>query len=344
MNRAIKEFIINDLRELQAYQVSDDGTEHTVRCPYCGDSKDITHAHLGIYIDPNEDTAMLWHCFRCGAGGAVTDEFLDDIGVRLGEDEMSQLRNYNKKLAKLNKRGIIRTERFIVPVCEPGFLNDQKLAYINRRLGTDMDYNEAKQNKIVPSLMAFMMANELTKIDNVPNWIPKVLERDYVGFLSSNNNLLTFRNIRPDGKGKRYYKLFINPLNPDNATFYSIPSQLDLMYQEGVDIHIAEGTFDILGVKYNVDPPSEHRIMYASCGYSYMSILKHLARNGIVTHINLHVYADADKSDYEHLKMINKNPVSAFIEHLYLHRNGYEGEKDYGVPKERIIDRARQIW
>lgn len=344
MNREIKEFIIDRLKELNVYRVDDNGTEHTIRCPYCGDSKDPTHSHLGIYIDPNEDTPMPWHCFRCGEGGRVTDDFLDDIGIRLDENAMSQLRNYNKKLAKINKKGIIRTERFIVPQCDPGYLNDEKLAYVNRRLGTQFDYQMAKDHKIIPSIMAFMMANEIHKFENLPGWVPKVIERDYVGFLSTNNNLLTFRNIREDGKGRRYYKIIINPLNPDNATFYSIPTRLDLLYTGQLDVHIAEGTFDIVSIRHNIDPPGENRIFYASCGYSYMGILKHLARNGINTHINAHIYADADKSDYDHINMIKKNPVSAFIEHAYLHRNGMKGEKDYGVPADRIIDQRRQLW
>ena len=32
-----------------------------------------------------------------------------------------------------------------------------------------------------------------------------------------------------------------------------------------------------------------------------------------------------------------------WIDHIYIHRNRYEGEKDYGVPMNKIIDSNRKI-
>jgi hypothetical protein len=208
-----------------------------------------------------------------------------------------------------------------------------------------MSFSDAQANKIIPSAMAFLAANELKHFEGVQAWLIKILERDYVGFLSSNNNLLTFRNIRQNSKSWRYYKVLVNPLNQDNATFYSIPSKLDLLYTGPLNVYVAEGTFDILSIKYNVRPSgSENQIFYAACGYSYMGILKHLARNGILTDINLHVFADADKSDEDHIEMVENSPISEFIEHFYIHRNAFPHEKDYGVPESNIIDKCRQVW
>lgn len=348
MNREIKSVIIQKLQELPVYIPSDDGAEHTVRCPYCGDSKTPSHAHLGIRIDPNDDDGMMWNCFRCGASGPVTDELLDDLGIYISEDELRELRNFNKKVEKLSKKKtIVKTERFVVPLSQYSYSNELKRQYIADRLGLNPSYEDLQRNKIVVSLSEFMIRNELKSIEGCPDWLAAYLEKDYVGFLSANNNLLTFRNINPNSKGKRYYKLFINPMNRNNASFYSIPAQLDLLYEGPLHIHIAEGTFDILSVRYNVKPgaaiPGNH-IFYASCGYSYVNILKYLLRAGIITHLNVHIYADNDKPDREHARFLKRAFVDEFIEHAFIHRNQYPGEKDYGVPLDHINHKTRCLW
>ena len=343
MNREIKELIVQRLRELPVCNVNDDKTEYTVRCPYCGDStKDPTHAHLGLHIDLNQDDLMIYNCFRCGESGVITDSTLEDLGIYLSEQDIREFRSYTKKIAKITNRAIIRTERFQVPLCTPTQLTEAKRNYLCRRLHLDFSYEDMAKCKIIPSILQFMQANELKFIPNVPDKVLWALENFYIGFLSSNNNLLTFRNIGQ--KGKRYYKAILNPNNADNNTFYSIPSQLDLMYTGDLHIHIAEGTFDILSIKYNVNPQYERQAFYASCGYSYMAILKNLARNGIVSNLIVHIYADRDKTDRDHWKLLHSSPVYAFIEHAYLHRNGVQDEKDYGVPLSQIQDTARKLW
>lgn len=345
MNREIKSLIIDKLRQLDVYYPSDDGIEHTVRCPFCGDSKTPTHAHMGIMINPDNDDLMIYHCFRCGVGGRFTDDTLTELGIHLDESEVRELRNYNKKAVKIAKNTIIHTENYSVPISEPSQFTLPKLAYVNERLGLCLDTHQAAQNKIVLSLYEFMVHNNLKKIEGMKRWMYDYLEKGYVGFLSTNNNLITFRNIDPESSGKRYIKVFINPLNPDTATFYSIPTHLDLSYTSDLHLHIAEGTFDIMSVKYNLPHEEDgFHIFYASCGYSYMSILKHLVRNGIASNIHLHIYADRDKTDSDHRAMLRRNDISAFLEHVTIHRNQFHYEKDYGVPRNRIKDGQKKIW
>lgn len=349
MNNEIKEILVERLSEMQAYHVNSENTQHMVRCPYCGDSKNPEHSHMSVKIDLSDNDAMLYYCFRCGASGVVTDDFLDDIGVIVTPDEVKELRNYNKRMEKLaKKRTIIKTERFVAPLCQPNLSNDSKLAYLNGRLGLQLTYEDMQANKIVPSILEFMVRNEIKRLENMPDWKLDRLDRDYIGFLSSNNNLLTMRSIvNTSAKEYRYQKVFINPLNQDNATFYSIPTRLDLMYTDALHVHIAEGTFDIVSIKYNVRPQElyeGHHVFYASCGYSYVSILKHLLKNGICTHLHVHIYADNDKPDREHERFLRKSGIDAFIEHAYIHRNRAPGMKDYGVPGSQIDHKTRKIW
>lgn len=343
MDRMIKEIIASKLEELPVCAVSDDKTEYTVRCPYCGDSqRRLDHGHMGIHIDLNQDDAMVYNCFRCGASGVLTDDVLDDLDVHLSEDDVQQFRRYAKKIAKITNRTIVKTERFRVPICTQTRDTEIKRAYLCNRLERDFNYEDMAKAKIIPSLAQFMIANEIVSIPNIQDWQLGILDKYYLGFLSSNNNQITLRNL--GDKGPRYFKVILNPLNTDNNSFYSIPSQLDLMYLNELHVHIAEGTFDILSIKYNLNPQYEHQAFYASCGYSYMAILRNLIRHGIVTHLNVHIYADRDKSDQDHWKLLHSNPLHSFIEHAYLHRNAVPGEKDYGVPMKQIKDTARKLW
>ena len=64
---------------------------------------------------------------------------------------------------------------------------------------------------------------------------------------------------------------------------------------------------------------------------------------GVTTDIVVHIYADNDKNDYEIKSMINKPLFRVWIDKLFIHRNTFENEKDYGVIKERIIDTSYPI-
>ena len=347
IDRSIKQAIIDRLRSLPVYFQAPDQIEHIVRCPFCGDSrKDPTHAHLYIKIDVNDDSLMPYYCFRCGEKGMVSEDLLDDLGLRVTEEELTSLKNYNKLAEKvaIRKGEILRTENFTCAVPTTTRENLMKLQYLNDRLGTRFSLDELPKLKIVPSLLEFMVHNDIETVPNVEPWILDTLNREYVGFLSANNNLITFRHVDYiRRKAWRYYKLYLNPLNPDGSTFYSVPSRVPMFYDGGLHVHIAEGTFDILSIRYNLQPQHDNQVFYASCGYSYLNVLRHLARHGLVGNSTLHIYADADKSDDDHRKIL-KSPVVALHDHVVVHRNGAADEKDYGVPLDRIVDTERVLW
>lgn len=347
MDRSIKQAIIDRLRSLPVYQQAPDQIEHIVRCPYCGDSRrDPTHAHLYIKIDVNDDSLMPFYCFRCGEKGMVTEDLLDDLGIHTTEEEITSLKNYNKLAEKIaiRKGDIIRTENFTCGVPTETRENLMKLRYVNERIGTDFKLTDLPSMKIIPSLLEFMVQNDLSEIPNVEPWILDTLNREYVGFLSANNNLITFRHVDYiKRRAWRYYKLYLNPLNPDGSTFYSLPARVPLFYEGQLHVHIAEGTFDILGVRYNLRPQHENQVFYASCGYSYLSVLRHLARHGLIGDTTLHIYADADKSDEDHRKIL-RNSIVDLSSHVVIHRNSHDEEKDFGVPIDRIRETERVLW
>lgn len=338
MNQDIKFKVIDLLKSRGAYKHSVNNKQHYTRCPYCGDSKNLSHAHLSIKIDVDTDTPMVYRCLKCGVTGLVTLDVLEELDLYIDQDMQKEIKSYNRKVMRLGNLVNLEFERYITPLSTENSLNDLKLNYLNERLGTEINYMEAKEDKIVLSIFDFMSVNELDKIDGMSWNMLKNINENYIGFLSSNNNCIIFRDITGNQK-YRYFKMVINQKNVNQDTFYSIPNSIPLMYTDDIHVHIAEGTFDILSIQKNLIKSKDHNYYYAMCGYGCISILKYLLHHGINTGINLHIYSDNDKTDWNHKKYLyNGSYITEWIDHIYIHRNGYGNEKDYGIPIERIKD------
>jgi len=353
-SRELKLYIINQLKALPVCKASGNQKNWTVRCPYCGDSHNRSHGHFSIKIDIESDEVMLYRCFRCNESGILTNQTLEHLGIFINEGTSKDLRILNRKGKRSNK--IDQPKRYkVYPLKRQGAEYDRKLDYINRRLGTSIDYEEASQYKIIFSFQEFIKDNYIERCAKdettglyLPNRSLEELENNYVGFLSSNNNKITCRDITPDGSGffKRYYKLTLDILNQSPNSFYALKDIFDLLYTEPIDINISEGTFDILSVFKNLPRDhSENQLFFANCGYGFNSILKYVILNGVNTNSTVHIYSDADKTDRDHLYQLKKCsiPLNVWVDRFIVHRNQFQGEKDYGVPKDRIIDHSYEL-
>lgn len=340
MNNDVKYKVIELVKSLPVCNINTAQTQYTIRCPYCGDSRNINHGHFSIHIDVNTDTPMLFRCFKCDKSGIINISILEDIGLNVGIDLNDSLRVFNKKIIKRNKLIDNSVENYIVPLYKSSLLNDKKKDYLNNRLGTNYSYEELQELKVILDLFEFIKLNEIKYIPNVSFKYLDLLNENYIGFLSTNNNCITFRCIHSNVKLMRYSKVILNPSNINGNTFYNIPNKLDLLYTDSINIHITEGIFDILSVYSNVNDNNKERNYYfASCGFGYNTILRYLIYNGINTGLTIHIYSDNDKSDYNHKKyLFNNNYLSEWFERIIIHRNTFGKEKDYGVPKDRIID------
>ena len=110
------------------------------------------------------------------------------------------------------------------------------------------------------------------------------------------------------------------------------------------DLFSLYNTFDIISIYKNLIQERDTDIYYASCGFGYLTVLKSLISLGINTGLNVKIYSDKDKSDYNHIDyLFNKSHISPWLDTIQFHRNNFENEKDYGVPKERIIDTYRIV-
>ena len=343
ITQEIKFKLIELLKTRGAYSHSVNNKQHYTRCPYCGDSRNLSHAHLSVKIDVESDAPMVYRCLKCSTSGLVTDTFIEELGLYIDDESKKSLKSYNKKAMKYANLVNLDMEKFEVPLYQEGYNNNIKLNYINNRLGTELTYNDAKNSKILLNLFDFMKFNEIETIDGLSFKMMKNLNDNYVGFLSCNNNCIVFRDITGNQK-YRYFKVILNNRNINPDTFYSIPNKISLMYTHDINIHIAEGVFDILSIKNNLVKSTENDYYYAMCGFGGITILKYLLHHGINTGINLHIYSDNDKTNSNHYKyLFNGSYITEWVDSITIHRNQFNGEKDYGVPFDRIIDGSKRI-
>lgn len=337
----LKNQIISMLKTLPVCKPSSNLKNWTVRCPYCGDSKTANHGHFSILIDTSSDRPMLYRCFRCNESGILTEDTLNDLRIGISEDLKNSINIYNKKSSFISRK-LDLPKKYEVPEWNHDGISYQKIEYINSRLGTNISYDEAREYKIILNFTDFLLHNNIPigmKDSMIKVGTVRELDKNYVGFLSSNNNKITFRNINDRGFFGRYYKVTLDLINTSPNTFYALNSMYDLVYTDDIHIFIAEGTFDILSIFKNLNYAAlSNRLFIASCGFGFNRIIKYLIYQGVTTDINLHIFADNDKSDKEILQMFQNSFYRIWIDKIIIHRNSYPGEKDFGVPKERIND------
>lgn len=341
----IKQIVIDKIRSLSVCNINSTETQYVTRCPYCGDSRNHGHGHFSIHIDRNTQVPMLFRCFKCDIAGIINSSVLEELSIYVDNDLDIQLRGYGRKVNKMYKLYDTFVPDYHVPISNNAYHCGMKIEYLNKRLGVNFDDSDIVSSKVILDIFDFMKMNKIESIDNVTYKQLSFLNKNYIGFLSNNNNCITFRNVT-DKDYKRYYKLILDSKNVNPNTFYSIPNSFELMYTNKVDIHITEGIMDILSINKNVIKTNENNYYYAACGYGYISILKYLIYTGINTGINLHIYSDNDKTDYDHMKYLFKSKsshISSWMDNIYIHRNTHPGEKDYGIPISRITDSMRKI-
>ena len=236
--------------------------------------------------------------------------------------------------------------KYAVPLPKETKENRMKLNYLNDRIGQEFSLMDCVSYKVVLSIKEFLIFNQIEKLETLTDRQIEILDRYYIGFLSVNNNCITFRCIIKNTKLERYFKVLLNPRNLNKFNFYSKPSSFNILYTNTVDVHIAEGIFDILSIDRNVCDYTKYpnSYFYASCGFGYISVIRFLLSIGMNTGIHLHIYSDNDKTDWNHQNYLMKNSsVGDWMDEIYIHRNQFPGEKDYGVPRSNIEDSFRKL-
>lgn len=340
----IKKIVEDKINQLPVHEWNSAHSNVVTRCCFCNDSRNRLHGHFSIKIDKNSDSIMLYRCFKCSETGILTSEIMENLGAALSMDDAKALDNLNRPNNK-STYGRQKPLNYKVPVIINPVDDQIKIDYLNRRLGLEFTPEMIQDSKIILSIMNFFKANKINIPEHINPKLIKIIEEKYVGFLSANNNKITFRRVCNNANLNRYIKLSIDPYNTSANNFYSVVNpQVDLLYTDPIHIHIAEGTFDILSIKYNLEhDPSQKHLFFAACGYNFGTIIKWLIFMGVNTDMILHIYSDNDKLDYENMKVINNPLNNCWIDKAFIHRNTFDHEKDFGVPKDRIKESFIQV-
>lgn len=318
--------------------------EINCRCFYCADSSNIHKGHFYISV-PNSDEPSFFYCQKCHTQGIVTNERLMEWGIF--DSQMGiELTKYNSKVLAMTKNKRF-ADNYVYNVRNTFITQDKlslyKLKYINDRLGTNLSLKDCIDNKIVLNLNDLIKTNKL-ELTRDPNIIDQ-LDTNFLGFLSYDNAFINMRNLGIKEVyhtiDKRYINYNIFNKYDNTMKFYVIPANIDLLNPAPVRLHMAEGPFDILSIKYNVVNGNGRDIFVSVTGSSYKGCLRHFMTKMGIYNMEVHMYIDNDQSDRQAYEI--GNLLRVFNYPLYLHRNGYNGEKDYGVPKERIIDNVMRL-
>ena len=348
MYTLIGQNFINMIKQINpSAKVASGGREVVLRCPFCGDSKNQRHAHFYISVPQSQDELSQYDCKRCPNSGIVSDDLLRKIGcndsnilveVMKHNAEVMNLPKY-KSLKKINiyplKYGYIRNNP----------LNQAKLNYINNRIGANFSLSDLSRLKIFLNLYDIINQNqlELTRHQNICN----DLDGYFIGFISYDNSFCGLRKVTDKDLYKSINKRYINynlvNKMEDSKNFYIIPTQIDILNPAPVRIHLAEGQFDILSIYYNLNKCNSYQNIYIACGgKSYSQALEFILTETGIINYEIHYYPDTDVNDnefyYDVLQKIQLLPANIFI-----HRNTYPNEKDFGVPMNRVNDYVKVI-
>lgn len=310
------------------------------RCPECGDSIHKTSAHFYINV-PDGETPLLYYCHKCNCGGIISYKKLIEWGIYTPEVaqfvyDYGILTSKNKKFRNYSNHityNLVNTKTTLDDKTE------FKRQYICNRLGINLSYQDLINLKIVLNLKDLLSENRITKITRYDN-IVNDLDREFIGFLSIDNAFLNMRRTCEEGIvyksiDKRYINYSIFDKKDTNQRFYTIPTMIDINTPNRIKLNIAEGPFDILSVYYNVRH-CESGIYTCIAGNNYISVIMYFLTEIKLPNTEIHLYTDNDRyGTVDKAKYIMSSIPDPTIP-FYLHHNSFEGEKDFGVPVNRI--------
>lgn len=337
------------LKMIPSASIASGGKVINCRCFFCPDSRNPSNKHMYISIPQTPTEPSLYYCHKCHASGVVTYKNLIEWEIY---DEVVALdliehNNNCSKHPRLNNKYMNKSHYIVNSVTTTdNDISRIKLDYINKRIGYNFSYEELRALKIILNLKDLMKDNHIVDNTRDINIIDQ-LDINFLGFLSIDNAFLNMRRVCDEGLviksiDKRYinYKLFDK--YDTSERFYTIPSRIDVCSSNRIKIHVAEGPFDILSIYKNVRY-EEPGIYTCIAGSNYKGIAMYFLEMYKLPYVEYHFYSDNDKfGSLDKMRSI-ANYLRPLNIPIYIHKNIYEGEKDFGVPKNRIIESIMEI-
>lgn len=299
-----------------------------------------------LYIGMNNGYPM-FHCKKCGISGRVNMGLMNSLGIydtdlAIELNKISKSSKYNYTTTQQQSKSGSRLYVVKNDYISNTELSEVKLAFINKRLGTNLTYSDVLQLKIVLNLYDLLNTNNITKYNRYPD-IMDELDRSFIGFISRNNAKVNLRNLR-EGKvlkwvDKRYVNYTI--FNEDETrAYYVLPTVFSLDNINRTQIHIAEGPFDILSVYLNLRN-KQPGLYSAIQGNNYLSLIEYILVELKLFYSEVHIYRDLGVNYDEFIQV--SQILGCFNIPVYIHTNLMEGEKDFGVSPDKIKENIIQL-
>lgn len=322
------------------------GDETRIRCPFCGDSKKDPNA-TRLYIANKPPFKFI--CFNCGVSGIVNDKFLNILNgnessyeiatyLKQKRQEASRQGNFIGSRSKANLPYFRKKLDFSIT----RFSDIKKLDYLNNRLGTSITIDDVEKYKIVLNIQDFFNKNgvDINKRFTTEREKRQFIEirEKYIGFLSSDRNIIVFRNTDPNcGDKERFANIRVYLFDEDefeSTKTYNIGNKVDI-YKPKHKVILTEGIIDIIGVYehfYKGKVDESDYIFMANCGKSFQTSLEHITSLSLLDN-DITIYSDSDVGMKMYNKLKRHSPELAYnnVEVLY-NTIG----KDFGVRKEQI--------
>lgn len=318
------------------------------RCPECPDGKSADSRHFGITIPQTNTEPSVYNCFLCHCHGVVNyqkllewDVFEDKIAIDITEHNKncskvsSNAKYYNKAIYNLYNYETRDDD-----------LSRKKLAYINTRLGTNLDYESCRRLKIALNLYDILNANHINRLSRNKQ-IADQLDTYFIGFISIDNSFLNMRRICEkhivyESIDNRYINYEIFDKFDNSERFYTIPTAIDLLDPRPIKLHIAEGVFDILSIYLNLRN-KEPGIYTSITGSNYYGQILYFLNMYKLINVEVHLYPDNDASGSNKKMDEIKFKLQKLNLPIFIHRNMYPNEKDFGVPLSNIQESVIRI-
>ena len=330
----LKQFLLANVRNAK---LASGGREIVGRCHMCLDSPDPNKTHLYISLGDNTKPPM-FHCFLCQESGLVDGKFLRSLNIydpNLISDVNSEISKMSRQVGnQIYNNTVVQLNHY----CNynKDELTATKLSYVNNRLGLSLSYKDLNNLKIVLNISDLLRINRITQYTRYPN-IMEELDNNFIGFLSADNCYLNMRNLNlfqeSENVKMRYINYNIFGKADNSARYYIIPTEVDLTSPEPINIHIAEGPFDILSIALNVNNGIGNNIYMAIGGKAYLNAIKYFIEKLGLINVIINIYIDNDIDTRSIYNIINY--LSPFRITFRVFRNGFEGEKDFGVPFDK---------
>ena len=339
------EFVLNGLRRAKGIRSdhASGGREAIVRCPYCGDSDNLGHAHLYVSLT---DMPSVFHCFRCTESGIVGERLFKDLGVHDAElfgvlAKINKGRREKGGRRKASDMSLARTGMVGngVNIPEDGFTcpyfrksDEIKLEHLHDR-GIPIFESMAADLRIVFDLKRFLMTNDIHAQSLHSDHIGYV-SRNYLGFLMADNESILFRRIQ--GDGVRHFWYDITGSKDRRRRLYAIPKKLDLM-EPVVEVNVAEGCFDAIGAwRINGDRPSA--VYFAAMGKKFSAVLDLLMGMGFLS-MEVNIWADSDDGNERIARDLKRSEAFRALNPKVTVMRNAKG-KDFGIKNVEIVKRT----